>query len=120
MAKKSSQARLTIPKDIWDIAKFDDFDRKDFGFFILPDSRVIIANRSIGKLLDYQFLGSCTFDQKHRFFVPKNVDEYLGAGNIYYFTTSLKGSIVYFYKTSSESLVKLQNYQLNILINNFN
>lgn len=116
MAKKSSQARLIIPKDIWDISNFDDYDRKSFSFFISNDSRVVIADISIGKNLNYEFLGKCTFDEKHRFFVPKNVDSYLGSGNIYYFTSSLENSIIYFYKTSNDSLSKLQNYHLNLLI----
>ncbi len=116
MAKKSTQARLTIPKDIWDISNFDDYDRNSFGFFISNDSRVVIANILVGKNLNYEFLGSCSFDAKHRFFVPKNVDVYFGSGDIYYFTSSLKNSIVYFYKTSNDSLSKLQNYHLNLLI----
>lgn len=116
MAIKSTQKRLTIPKDIWDISKFDDFDKKSFGFFISSDSRVVITSNFVGKKLNYEFLGSCSFDEKHRFFVPKNVDVYLSSGDIYYFTSSSENSIVYFYKTSNASLSKLQNYHLNILI----
>ena len=116
MAKKSAQARLTIPKDIWDTSKFDDYDKKSFGFFISNDSRVVISNDLVGKNLNYEFLGRCSFDEKHRFFVPKNVDVYLGFGDIYYFTSSLKSSIIYFYKTSNDSLSKLQNYHLDLLI----
>ena len=73
MAKKSAQARLTIPKDIWDTSKFDDYDKNSFGFFISNDSRAVIANILVGKNLNYEFLGSCSFDAKHRCFVPKNV-----------------------------------------------
>lgn len=117
MAIKSTQKRLTVPKDIWDISNFDDYAKNTFGFFISNDSRVIIADISVGKNLNYEFLGKCTFDEKHRFFVPKNVDFYLGTGNIYYFTSFLENSIIYFYKTSNDALSKLQNYHLNLLIN---
>lgn len=116
MAKKATQKRLRIPKDIWDISNFDDYDRKSFGFFISNDSRVIITNTFDGQNLNYEFLGKCVFDEDHRFFLPYNVDNYLGFGDIYYFTSSLKKSIVYFYKTSNDSLSKLQNYHLNLLI----
>ena len=116
MAKKSAQARLTIPIDIWNISKFDNYDKNSFGFFISNDSRAVIANILVGKNLNYEFLGSCSFDAKHRCFVPKNVDVYFGSGDIYYFTSSLKNSIIYFYKTSNASLSKLQNYHLNLLI----
>lgn len=116
MAKKATQARLTIPIDIWNISKFDNYDKKSFGFFISNDSRVVIANDLVCRNLNYEFLGRCSFDEKHRFFVPKNVDAYLGSGDIYYFTSSIESSIIYFYKTSNDSLSKLQNYHLNLLI----
>ncbi len=118
MARKSSQARLTIPKDIWDVAKFDECDNKSFGFFISNDSRVVITNNMVGKKLNYEFLGKCSFDEKHRIFIPKNVDFYLGPGDIYYFTCYLN-NIIYIYKTSNNSLSKLQNYHLNLLIDSF-
>lgn len=116
MAIKSTQKRLTIPKDIWDIVRFDNYKPRNFGFFISSDSRVVITDMLIAKKLNYEFLGKCTFDEKHRFFVPGNVENYLGIGEIYYFTSSAKNSIVYFYKTSNDALSKIQGYHLKLLI----
>lgn len=116
MARKQSQARLTIPKDIWDIVDFGDYNEPNFGFFITNDSRVVITDISLGTDFDYEFIGKCTFDERHRFFVPKNVDTYLGEGDIYYFTTSIHQSVVYFYKLDLNLLQKRQKAQLEKLI----
>ncbi len=116
MARKSSQGRLTIPKDIWDIVDFAHYDTPSFGFFITEDSRVAIMHVSLGTELKYEYLGKCNFDDKHRFFVPSNVDIYLGDGNIYYFTTHLVKSCIYLYKLDNSILQKRQNLQINKLL----
>ena len=116
MARKTSQARLTAPKDIWDIVGFNNYDRNQFGFFISDDSRVLIMDISLGRKFKYEFLGKCNFDEKHRFFVPKNVDTYLGEGSTYYFTTSICQSSIYLYKLDVSLLQKRQNLQLQKLL----
>lgn len=117
MATKSSQARLTIPKSIWDMNHFENFAKDSFGFFVSNDSRVVITSFDVCEHLNYEFLGKCTFDEKHRFFVPHNVDDYLGEGDIYYFTSSLQQNVIYFYKTNAVLLSKLQQYHLQLLVN---
>ena len=116
MARKSSQGRLTIPKDIWDSVKFNDYLYSKFGFFKSNDSRIIITNMIIADYFEYEFLGSCKFDDKHRFFIPKNVDEYLGEGDIYYFTSCPFQSFVYIYKINNDIIKKRQSLQLDILL----
>lgn len=116
MARKNSQARLTIPKDIWDVVGFDDYTKPNFGFFITDDSRIAIMHVDLGTSFEYEFLGKCNFDCKHRFFIPKNVDTYLGDGNVYYFTTSLCQSSIYIYKLDVSVLQKRQNLQLQKLL----
>lgn len=116
MARKSSQARLTIPKDIWDIVKFDNYNEPCFGFFITQDSRVVIADIHLGTECQYEYLGKCYFDEKHRFFVPKNVDAYLGEGNDYYFSTYLNQSSIYVYKFNISMYQKRQDAQLQKLL----
>lgn len=89
MAKKDAQKRLTIPFDLWELAKFFEFDRHNFGIFILEDSRIIITTIDFGEKNRLACLGKITFDEKHRFLLPKNVDTYLGEGDNYYFTVEL-------------------------------
>ena len=116
MAQKGSQARLTLPKDIWDVVKFDDYENPRFGFFITDDSRVVISEMESGINSNYEFIGICTFDDKHRFFIPKNVDTYLGAGKTYYFSASIPCSNVYFYKLDLSISQKRQNLQISKLL----
>ncbi len=118
MARKSSQARLTIPKDIWDLVSFDKEPKACFGFFITEDSRIIIAELDYGRKYNYEFLGNCHFDEKHRFFLPKNVDDYLGEGNLYYFSTYLIYPTVYIYKLTSSMCQNRQDAQLQKLLAN--
>lgn len=118
MATKRTQSRIVVPKDIWDSVKFDDFEEKDFGFFITDDSRVIITHMSVAeKIHEYEFIGKCNFETKHRFVIPKNVDDYLGSdGRKYYFSASLSKRIIYIYKLDSSILQKRQSLQLQALL----
>lgn len=116
MAKKSSQGRLLIPKDIWDICNLDNLASSDFGFFITKDSRVIITSISLGKKNKYEFLGLCNFDNKHRFYIPKNVDVYLGNGSDYYFSSYLDSKKIYIYKIDINLLQKRQDMQIQLLL----
>lgn len=116
MAEKTSQARLTIPKDIWDVVGFGKYEKPNFGFFITDDSRVLIMDVNLGVEFEYEFLGKCNFDDKHRFFIPKNVDTYLGKGAIYYFSTSICQSSIYIYKLDINMLQKRQDLQLRKLM----
>lgn len=116
MARKGSQARLTIPKDIWDLVEFDNYNEPCFGFFITQDSRVIIADIHLGTEWQYEFLGNCHFDEKHRFFLPKNADAYLGEGDCYYFTAYLNQSSIYVYKVTTAMCQERQDAQLQKLL----
>ena len=116
MPRKDKQKRLTMPLDIWQSAKFDDFERCDFGFFISNDSRIIITNVENGRNENFEFLGKCGFDCKHRCFIPENVDAYLGEGDIYYFTTHTFNYGVYIYKIDREITRKRQELQLQALL----
>ena len=106
MAKKSSQRRLTVPQDIWDIVNFDMYNRKEFGFFITEDKRVVIMPINSGIKKALQFIGKCPFDEKHRFFIPANVDTYLGDGEDYYFSTYITPHCIYLYRLTKE-IIKL-------------
>ena len=116
MPRKDRQKRLTLPLDMWQSAKFDDYVDKRFGFFITDDSRVIIMNIDEGHNKEFEFLGKCSFDCKHRCSIPENVDAYLGEGDIYYFTTHIYTYGVYIYKINHEICQKRQNLQLQALL----
>ena len=116
MAKRDGNGRLRIPKDIWDSVQFNDYHNQTFGFFLTEDSRVVIMHIDVGSNFDYEFLGKCTFDEKYRFYLPRNVDTYLGNGDIYYFTTYLSKSCIYVYKLDQSVVQKRQNLQLQTLL----
>ena len=117
MPKKTSQKRLTIPKDIWDIVDFDGFDRrKDFGFFITDDKRVVISTVELAVECKFQYIGRCSLDDKHRFFIPSNVDTYLGNGDIYYFSTYISQHFIYLYKITPEILKNHQESNVSKLL----
>lgn len=116
MANKKSQKRLTIPKDIWDISKFDDYNTSNFGFFITDDSRIVIMCPEVGNECGYEYIGLCHLDHCHRFFLPKNVDIYLGEGDDYYFSTYVLTDRIYFYKLNISICQKRQNLQLQKLL----
>lgn len=107
MAKKASQNRLLIPIDLWKEANFDNYPPESFGFFIKDNSVVIICNKELAQKFNYQFLGNCNFSDKHRFYIPKNVDNYLGKGDNYCFTSYLTSSFIYIFKVNDE-LIKTQ------------
>ena len=124
MAKKSSQKRLTIPFDLWEFAKFYQFDLHDFAFFVLNDSRVIIMPVTSNQASKLECIGKCTFDYKHRFFIPKNVDVFLGEGNEYYFSTELSlpeaCSHIFLYKIDKVAQAEMQNYHYNKFLESLN
>lgn len=114
MAKKDTTGRLTIPKDIWETSNL--CNGQSYGFYIIDDSRVIITDTMIGESFEYQFLGKCVFDNKHRFVVPKNVDTYLGMGDTYYFSTSSHQSSIFIYKLDLSSMPAHQSAQISKLL----
>lgn len=110
MAKKDEKNRLVIPVDIWESVKFDDYINQNFAFFITNDGRVVITSTNLGKEFEYEFLGNFKIDiKKHRFVLPSNVDECLGYGDSYYFSSSTSQSIIYIYKSHSSYNSNIKN-----------
>ncbi|NLC87507.1 MAG: hypothetical protein GX682_01820 [Clostridiaceae bacterium] len=102
MARKDSQGRLTIPIDIWDLVDFENCKENKFVFFVTKTSEVVIASLYADGFENLECLGYCRLDEKHRFFIPKNVDLYLGNElgdeKDYYFSTYISKKCVYLHK----------------------
>ena len=120
MAKKSLQARVTIPKDIRELNGFDNYEGNKLVFFITEDSRVAFCHMEQAQNLNYEILAISHFDAKYRFFIPKNVAAYLGnlgsSFEEYYFTTYLNHSLIYLYKVDPDVALQMQRIQLKKLI----
>lgn len=116
MARKDKQGRITIPRDLFEYAGFIDYNEPNFGFFLKDDSRVVITHLSVAENFGYELLGTCKFWDINRVFISKNIDDYLGEGDTYYFTSSILRSEIFIYKVNPSILYKRQEIQLQKLL----
>ena len=73
----------------------------------IAEENAVAEAKELAQKFNYQFLGNCNFSDKHRFYIPKNVDNYLGKGDNYCFTSYLTSSFIYIFKVNDE-LIKTQ------------
>ena len=87
--KDKNHYRYALPLNLWKEAKFNNYDQKKFGFFVLR-KRVIIA--PICEAEDLPLLEFLCFDDKHRFSMDLNVRNFYKKyiDNNYYFTFEKK------------------------------
>lgn len=87
--REKNPYRYTLPINLWKEAKFNNYDQKNFGFFILKKRIVIAPIKESGDLPLLEFL---SFDDKHRFTMDTNVRNFYKKyiDNNFYFTYEKK------------------------------
>jgi len=87
--KDKNPYRYILPTNLWKEAKFNNYNQKEFGFFIL-EKRVIIA--PIKEAENLPLLEFLSFDPKHRFSMDANVRNFFKKyiDNNFYFTYEKK------------------------------
>ena len=74
MTAMDKQHRLTITENIRDIVNLD-FTKEIRIYLNIADGNTILLSND--KELDFPCFGVVGFDDKHRFFIPKEIREYL-------------------------------------------